>query len=275
MKVAIRVARALSVACVLLVASPSRAYHDEQTPSLEESAYLLRSNEWLLGPLTLGVGLWRLQLSTRVGPWIVGAALKKALPNLELAGSLVTHPRFTLTLRAALYYVNSRKLLAGEPVLHVFLTPLSLDLSTRINSKHTVSGHFEYVHVSSDEDANGEDLELHGGALANNAQVHASWEWRLSRVTALLATLRYLPFQGDPILESTVTVDPQTTADVNARLDTEDMQHAVAGSIACVFSWQNFNLRAGVAYGALFLTGPGLVLPLRFPYPELNFYWRL
>jgi hypothetical protein len=53
------------------------------------------------------------------------------------------------------------------------------------------------------------------------------------------------------------------------------MTNSVAGGVAGVFSWKHFNLRAGLTYGALFLAGPGLVLPLKYPYPELNLYWRL
>ena len=72
-----------------------------------------------------------------------------------------------------------------------------------------------------------------------------------------------------------MTVDERTSAEVDATADTENMQHSVAGGAAGVFSWKHFNLRVGATYGALFLPGPGLIVPLRFPYPELTFYWRL
>lgn len=269
-----------SLACLLVIAccalpGAARAYHDKETPSLEESAYQLHSKEWLLGPFELGVGLWRFQLSTRVFPWILGAALGKATPNLEGQFLLLERAGVTLSADGGMYYVNSNKLIEGEELLHLFLFPVGLTASWRINDRHTTSLRFRYLRVVSDGSAEQEDLEINGATLADNAQLHASWEWRLSRVSALLLTLRYLPFQGDPVLQSTVQVDARTTADVDATVDTENMQHSVAGSVSGEWSWEHFNLRAGIGYGALFLSGPGLVVPLKYPYPELTLYWRL
>jgi hypothetical protein len=258
-----------------LLPSVARAYHDEQTRSLEESAYILRHGEWQLGPLNLGVGLWRFQLSTRVAPWIVGAALKKAMPNLRLDGILLDRKGFTLNLNAAMYYVNSNKLTSSDPILHLFIAPMSAVFSWRINDRHTLSTRATYVRMITDQQAAEDDLEIESGRLADNFQLHASWEWRLSRVSALLCTLRYLPYQGDPVFTATQPIDARTTLTVEGQVNTENMQNSVAGSVSGVFSWKYFNLRAGLAYGALFLQGPGLVLPLKYPYPEINLYWRL
>jgi hypothetical protein len=271
-----RAACALLVAsCALALPRAARAYHDEQTPSLEESAYQLHSKEWLLGPFELGVGLWRFQLATRTLPWILGAALGKATPNLEADFLLLEKAGITLSAQGGIYYVNSNKLIEGEELLHLFLIPAGLTASWRINERHTTSLRFRYLRVTSDGSAEQDDLEINGATLADNAQLHASWEWRLTRISALLLCLRYLPFQGDPIFQSTVQVDARTSADVEATLDTEDMQHSLAGSVSGAWSWKHFNLRAGIGYGALFLSGPGLVLPLKYPYPELTLYWRL
>lgn len=264
-----------SLITALAGTASARAYHDEETRSLEESAYLLRHKEWLVGPLELGVGLWRFQLSTRVAPWVVGAALGKFMPNLEAAGTVFDRRWLTASLHAGLYYVNSRKLLEDEPILNLFVIPMAADFSSRLTRDHTLSLHVEYVHVIVDTDARQEDLDLQGGAIADNLQLHLSWEWRLTHVTALLAAVRYLPYQGNPVLSSNVVVDPQTNVDVDASLDVKDLQNSVAGSVSALFSWSDFNLRVGVAYGALFLRGPGLVLPLSYPYPEINLYWRL
>jgi hypothetical protein len=94
-------------------------------------------------------------------------------------------------------------------------------------------------------------------------------------VTALLFVLRYLPYQADPIFHSEATLDERTSADVAGQADTENLQHSVAGAVSAVLSWKHFNLRAGLAYGALFMPGIGLVLPMTYPYPEFNFYWRI
>jgi hypothetical protein len=263
-------------ALLALRATAARAYHDEQTRSLEESAYILRHGEWQLGLLQLGVGLWRLQLSTRTMPWILGAALKTAAPNLRVDAIIVDRKGFTLSLNAATYYLNSKNLSDVDPVLHVFLVPVGGALSFRINDRHTLSASAHYLRIVTDSQPNEEeDLEFQSGQLADNFQLRASWEWRLSRVSALLSTLRYLPYQGDPVFSTTAQVDERTTVTVDGEVNTESMQNSLAGSVSGVFSWKHFNLRAGVAYGALFLAGSGLVLPLKYPYPELNFYWRL
>jgi hypothetical protein len=261
----------------LALAAPerARAYHDKETPSLDDSAYQLRSGEWLLGPLELGVGFWRFQISTRTMPWILGAALGKLMPNLNAELFVFELGGVTLNADAGVYYVNSNKLVEGDELLHLFIIPASVSASWRINERHTLSGRFRYVRVTSDGSADSGDYEVNAITLADNAQIQANWEWRLNRVCALHTTLRYLPFQGDPVIQSTVPIDDRTTAKVDATVDTENLQHSVAGLVAGVFSWKHFNLRAGVGYGAVFLQGPGLVLPLKYPYPDLSLYWRL
>jgi hypothetical protein len=77
------------------------------------------------------------------------------------------------------------------------------------------------------------------------------------------------------VLKSNVYVDPQTHGELDARVDVSELQNSVSGGVSGDFSWEHFNLRAGINYGALFLNGPGLVLPLKYPYPEINLYWRL
>lgn len=264
------------LASVLLGGSNvARAYHDKETPSLEDSAYQLRSKEWLLGPLEFGVGIWRFQLSTRTVPWIIGAALGKVIPNLGAEFKVFELANVTLRADAGLYYVNSNKLVDGDELLHLFVIPFGLTASWRINDRHTLSGRFRYTRVTSDGSAETDDYSVDAVTLADNAQIHASWEWRFTPVCALLTTLKYLPFQGDPVVQSTVPVDARTTAEVDATVDAESMQHSVAGFVSGVFSWKHFNLRAGVGYGAVFLNGPGLVLPLKYPYPDLSLYWRI
>lgn len=263
---------------IICVASPgrARAYHDEETRSLDESAYLLRHGEWGLGLLELGVGLGPLQLSTRTGPWIIGAALGKAMPNVGLDGTIVDRRGVTLSAGGSLFYVNSNKLIEGDALIKLFVLPFTTSLSWRVNEKHTTSLLLKYMRVASDADADEEDLVVKGAALADNFQIHGSWELRLSRISALLFVARYLPYQGDPIFHSDAQLDDRTMAEVEGQVDTEDMQHAVAGSVSGLFSWKTFNLRVGLSYGnGLFFQGTGLVLPLQLPYPEFAFYWRI
>jgi hypothetical protein len=266
--------RAAMLLTALLWVGHARAYHDARTPSREESAYQLRSGEWLLGPFELGVGVWRFELTTRVAPWIVGATFRKLMPNLRLGVNVFENRRFALQVAAGLYFVNSRKLVE-EPVVSLFLFPIDAVLSWQVAARHTLSVRARYVAATSDADASEKDVTLRGGAVASNAQLHLSWQWRLTRVSALLCTLRYLPYQADPVLHSSLDLDPATSGTLDASVDVQSLQHSLAGNVSGVFAWRHFNLRVGVSYGALFLNGPGLVLPLAYPYPELNFYWRL
>jgi hypothetical protein len=263
------------VATVALHAASARAYHDSENRSLEETAYVLRHREWQVGPLRLAVGLSRCQLGTRTAPWIVGAALTKLMPNLGLDCSVWDRGRATVTLQSELYFVNSRKLSDSDSLVRLWVIPVGIAGSWRFDDEHTLSARFRYVHVTTDADATEDDVELHGGGLAPNAQLSASWTWRLTHVTALVSSFRYLAYQGDPVFTSTVDVDEDTTATVDAQFDASELQHSVAASVSALMSWKSFNLRAGVAYGALFLAGPGIVLPLKYPYPEVNVYWRL
>jgi hypothetical protein len=278
-----RALRRSALVCALLAAlavwpaGTAHAYHDEETRSLEDSAYQLRSREWLLGPFELGVGLWRFQLSTRTLPWILGAALGKFMPNLNADFLVLDMKGLTLSARAGFYYVNSNKLVETEDPLNVYVVPMTLALSWRINDAHTVTLSARYVRVASDTaTASEEDLKVNKATLADNAQLQASWEWRLTKISALVFAFRYLLYQGDPIVTTSVQLDDSTSAEVDASLDAKNLKNGAAGSASAVFSWKHFNLRVGLAYGsALFLQGPGLALPLKYPYPEFNLYWRL
>ena len=227
--------------------STAQAYHNEHTRSLEESAYLLNPGEWELGLLVLGVGIGPLQLSTRTAPWIIGATLRKIVPNLALDGTVVDRRGVTLSARLALFYINSRKLSDDDTLVRLFIIPVGTSLSWRINERHTTSLLLKYVRLTSDADADEDDVNVKGTALADNAQVHASWEWRFNRVTALLCVLRYLPYQADPIFHSEAQLDDSTSAEVAGQADTENLQHSVAGSVSTLLSWRHFNLRVGLA----------------------------
>jgi len=199
------------------------------------------------------------------------------MPNIHADFLVLDMKGVTLSARAAFYYVNSEKLVESEDPLQLYIVPATLALSWRINDGHTVSVRGQFTRIASDSAAGSEaELKVNEATLADNAQVHASWEWRLTQVCALLLALRYLPYQGDPIVQSTVQLDDSTTADVEATLDATSVQNAVTASVSGVFSWKHFNLRAGLAYGSvLFVPGPGLVVPLKYPYPEFGLYWRL
>lgn len=257
----------------LMVLAPARAFHTPETPSLEDTAYLLQHREVLLGPLIVGVGFYRLQLSTRPGPWILGAAFGKFIPNVRLDALVVSRRAFSLSIGSGLFYVNSRKIMAAEPVVHMYMVPFTGAFSARLTDDHTFSLRGTYLAVFQDVDTEQKDLEIESGVIAENAQLQASWMWRLTRVTALVTSLRYLAYQADPIVISDVTVDARTDVRVESEIKTK--KNAVAGSISAVMSWEHLNLRAGLGYGALFMPGTNLVLPLKWPYPEFNIYWRL
>jgi hypothetical protein len=266
---------ALLIAVLTLCPSRAHAYHDDDTPSLEDSAYLLRNREWQLGLQQFAVGLGPCQLSTRTFPWILGFAYKKLIPNLGFGATLTERRGVTLSGEARLFYVNSRGLSSSESLVRVFLVPLALASSWRINERHTTSLIVKYVRVMSIADTDEGDVDANGTALADNLQISASWEWRMRRFFALLFVLHYLPYQGDAVFHSTVTLDERTHAKIEGEADAEHMQNTVAGSLSSSFSWQHFNLRVGVGYGGLFFPGMGLVLPLKYPFPEFNFYWRI
>jgi hypothetical protein len=261
----------------VLTVVPSRAlaYHSKNTPSLEDSAYLLRDREWQLGLQQFAVGLGPCQLSTRTFPWFLGFAYRKLIPNLGFAATMVERRGVTLSGEARLFYINSRGLSSSETIAHVFLVPVALATSWRINDRHTTSLIAKYVRVMSVANTDEGDLNMSGTALADNFQVTGSWEWRMRNFFALLLVIHYLPYQGDAVFHSDVNLDDRTHAKVQGEADAEHMQNTVAGSLSSSFSWKHFNLRMGFGYGAFFMPGMGLVLPLKYPFPEFNFYWRI
>ena len=173
-----------------------------------------------------------------------------------------------------IYYINSRKLASDENLLKVFAFPLNFAGSYRFNDAFTLSSELTYVRVHSDGNATADDVAYQGVGAADNVQLNGTFEWRANKTFALISTFRWMAMATKAVVKTNVTLDEQTDGTVEAEVDQKNAKNALSASVTAAWSWQHFNVEAGVGYGAYFLGGLGLVYARNIPYPVLDVYWR-
>ena len=286
-----RVRKLLLVAVVLGVTSgalglnPSsaRAYHTYKTRLLDSTAYSLHRREVRLGLMELGYGIIdQLQVTTYTMPWILGMIFQDVAPNLELKSTFYDRKR--LALSASFGFVEGRveqiDFSADPPEstkINYLVIPMGVASSVRINSWVSThfGGQFTFTDVIGDAEPGGNDVD--GAAVINLLQLWGMLEWRISRVTALTLTVRWLPYVSDTVVRGNLEIDPNTGAIIGIEVEIFDLTNAFAVTPGFVFSWDRANIRLGVGYGDFFLEGVGLVVPgsaFHNISPELDIFVR-
>ncbi len=264
--------RALLVA--LCTALPAHAYHTKDQHVTEESAYTLRKHDFR-------VGLWKTQYGiidqvtagTYVWPWVFRVA------NLHLKWRYWHDDTWAFSVFTGFFHLDTRNLQsvdddAGNAVIDV--VPFELAASYRFDDSYTLSVAPVWTTVNVKGDLANDDLKGAGEGAVNNFQLTATFEWRISRVTALLFHGRYLVAQraharGDVVLHP----DEYTTVEVHAAGTTDALDFRRAGSltIGAVYSWQYFNLRTGLSFGNYNVPGINFVIGAPLVVPDVDLYW--
>src|SRR5262249_50856225 len=153
----------------------------------------------------------------------------------------------------------------------LLLTPMSFTLSsdlTRHLSLHLVT---TYAHMEFDGAAFVKLTHTRATIAASAIQLHATVEYRLSRVVALTAQFHAQPY-ATPLQVQTTGVDIiGDKSDFNGTVVPVE-QTAVAASLSAVFSWRHLNSRFGAGYGAIFLPSMGVMIPMTTVFPEIDAY---
>ena len=249
----------------------ARAYHTHKERLLDSTAYSLYRREARIGIMKVSYGIIdQLQVTTYTMPWILGAALEDVAPNLELKSTFFDKRR--LALSASVGFATGKVEVLTIPtnpleepfeskVLYLVL-PMSLAASVRINPilRTHVGGMYTSVTTTGDSQTSGN--AIHGTAAVDLLQLWGMLEWKVSRVTALTLTVRWVPYAADPIVRGTLQIDPDTGAIIGVEVDIIDLNHAAAIIPGAVFSWKRANVRVGLGYGDFFFVeGLGLVAP--------------
>ena len=117
-------------------------------------------------------------------------------------------------------------------------------------------------------------------AAGDSTQLYGAFEWRLGKHIAVVGALRVLTSQTlTTTVDETHRLDPYTTLHVAARAggdvsDAEAFKGAAALSGALHGSWGGWNGRAGLSVGNVILPAVNVVLPVKFPMPDFDLYYR-
>jgi hypothetical protein len=267
-------ARGLGAAfLVLLLAGsrPARAYHDPTSQRIvTNTAHTLQKNEFRLGIFRFDYGVvdW-FTVGTYTLPWFVLA------PNIQLKFRVRLGQRWAIGWRPSFLFLDLGLFLSEGTTAKLFFVPLELFVTVDVARPVgiTVSGSLNNVFG----DGNYNRDELKGAAAIANVQAAANVEWRITRSWALVLEGRYLAYQANQTVgASNIQVNDFTTLEVHGdiSLNTVDLQHAFSASLAAVLSLKTFNLRFGAGYGNFNIPGLNIVWPDRYPFPELDIFWR-
>jgi hypothetical protein len=266
------------VTALLAWRSPARAYHDERTPPVDNTAYTLRQGEFQLGVLFQHIGIVpRVQLDFVLAGYMLGAFTDVFLPNLSAKVRIFDIGKVSFGASAGLAYARFRP---SSPETgtraDLAIVPASLNLSWRPSRAFIgsidLSGTWVKSLAGTDDIATSDQLQ--GAATVSSFSAGTNLIFPLTRVFAVYVGGRLLLHQTPVRVSSNTRVDSHTTVEVNGEVKVENADFAWQVVPGVFFSWGTFNLRAGLGYGSFFLPRLGLVVPKKTIVPELEASFR-
>jgi len=249
----------------------AHAYHTDDDRLGYGSAYTLGKGTIALGPFSAQYGLFeRLDVGTYLLPWFVRVG------NLGIKWRFPVNETMDVAPQLYSFHLDVQELNPDSPPMEISVVPFDVTGSWRVSPRHTLSltAVYTYIHLKGtfDQDA------LQGAAAVSNFQLVPTWEYRWTRVTALLLRVRYLAHQWQPTASASYVLHPDeyTTVEVfgDAQLDALDVERAWSVIPGVAWSWETFNLRLGLGYGNYNVPGVNFVLPRKTLCPELDLFWR-
>lgn len=257
-----------------ILCSVAQARHTDTTRVTDYSAYSLDQWEWRVGPFRSGVGvLDSVEVGTNTTLMLLGVT------NLYAKWRAWERGPWAVAARLGVFRLNLSELANGpqtedgqEP-FQISAFPLELMGSYRAgrSSYHLVlSG--TLVETSGDLPS---EFAADGAGAYNTVLLQGTWEWLWSDVTAIVV-------QGQLKLSERLTangskrvkIDDDSYADIFANGGADILGAKGSVSVSAYWSWDTFNLRAGLGYGHYTLPAANIFLPAPIVFPELEMYWR-
>jgi hypothetical protein len=257
----------------VLSAPRADAWHTPEQRITEGTAYTLRQGDVRLGLWQHQYGIYdSLTVGTYFWPWLF------RVPNIQLKWCFWRDDPYSMALLLGGFRFDTKNLeslddAAGAAVITA--TPLELFASYRFGERSTLSGSFAYTAVHLDGSLEREAFSGAAQGAVENAQWTSAFEWRATRVTAVVISARVMTMQrvsgsGSMVLHP----DEFTTVEVfgDGRTDA-NIKAGFSLTASTVFSWKSFNLRLGLGYGNFNLGGVNFMLPEKSVVPDLDLYW--
>ncbi len=252
----------------------AHAYHNEEQRVTDDTADTLE-------PGMLRIGLFKLEHTLLKGltygtyplPWLF------KVPNMHLKWRYYAGEKLSLSARLGHFGFDTKsldKLDAQKTHAVIRVVPFDLAGTWRFGKRASMSLDLIWtgVFIKGQADQSSFNGTFQGGAT--NLQALYTFEWRFSKVTALLLQPRFLSYQlanvkGDVVLHP----DEFTTVEIHGaeQSDALNFRGAYSLTLSALFSWQTFNLRLGVGYGNYNVPGINFMLPKRTIIPDFDLYW--
>lgn len=262
--------RAVAFLLVLLAAGPALAYHTDEERLTDGTADTLRSLETRLGVWKLEGGVTDdIMVGTYTWPWLF------LTPNISAKWRFWTGEQLSLAASLLIARLDFSRFNPDAPVT-LTIVPMGLAATWRNDATHTFSAGFTYTLIRLKGETPESD-DLKGAAAATNAQGTASWEWRLSKYTALVTEARVQFFQVLSLsAETTFQVDPWTRYELVAVGESDAIDFKSIWSVVPSFVWsyKYASLRLGLGWGNFNISPVNFAIPAKFVVPEADLYVR-
>jgi len=259
------------IVCVLLTSATAHATHDD-APATDYTAYTLRDGEYRAGPGRFEWGVTEtVDLGTLTWLWYVRA------PNAHVKWRFWDGEGWAVAASLGVASFNLGRLVPNADI-ETRIIPFELLGSWR-SGQLTYSLGFGHTLTRSEAGAENEESGSAAAALdLSVGYLHPTLEWRRSATFAWVLESRIGLFQqGTGDASSEVEVNERTKVEIfgAADADISGSTRLVNVSLGALWSWDQFNLRAGLGYGNYSVPGVNIFIPeVRFPYPELAAFWR-
>ena len=268
----------LITSCLCMV-SPTYAFHDNQNRQTDFSAFLLKESQWRVGLFQTEYGIfdwWN--IGTYNAFWFLIPVTGQFNGSLYMKAELFNYAGWAASARTTLFYSRIRDTQLGsiqDGDFDATVFPQTLTISHVLDSTWTFSLETSWIQTWINAGAtSADDIQALGAAAQSNLQFAFNTEIRLDKVFALNLITRYVPFVTDALISSTAQVDSFTTADIQANAEIDAIQNAWIIQPGFTFSWQRFNLQAGLGYGNFFIPGLRLVAEQKGFTPDFDLYFR-
>jgi hypothetical protein len=263
-----------------LASSTALARHTDKEHITDQTAYTMQQNEWRLGLFRVEYGIWdSVSVGTYTLPWIltIFSGMGKWRFYDSSSGDFSASTRLS-TLVFDLGSFQERfgdKPAEDDPSATLVVIPFELATSYKLNTNMTLSAEMVFTSVKL-EGEGGSDDGVKGAAATSNGQLGLTFEWRWTDVTAFVLHFRTLMYQtAQASAGTTVILDEYTTLEIVGSGETDALDYKASSIVPSLhWSWDSFNLRAGLGYGNWNIPGVNFVVPTKSTIVDFDLFWR-
>ncbi len=260
-----------SLACLSLTwCAHAYSFHNDKQRATDDTAYTEPAGGWRIGLWKTQVGLWdRWTIGTYSLPWLLQT------PNLYLKWRCWQQGAFAASMSLGAF-ATSRQDSAQRSAATLSVVPFEALASYQLGPRWSLTSGFSATSAKATGQFSDNALLGTASAAASNAQWMLGAEYRLTRVSALVAVtrvelVRRFWAKGDGELHP----DDYTTVEFHGAM-TRKTERGKRSSLVLAWhgSWENLNLRLGLSFGNYDVPGVHYMLDEKRVMPDVDVFYR-